>query len=677
MAVSEEEKAKLEEINAVMSNNNYQDIYQQLIDSIMNNEVPWQKPWDGNVGNELLGTPVSGGSGRGYTGANKLFLTILLNHLRDPDGNVDPRFYTYNQIRKHAKKGYHLVKGAHGCCITMYFKYTHDKDGIPLPLEEQKWHKTYCTVFHPSQIRQSVYVLDKDGNKIPLLDKDGNQRIGKDGSFLYEMEDKPFPKYVPRFRPYTHEETNELIEILIKKSGAIISHDQGDKNFYRPSEDALHLTPPSTYKDINDYYRTVLHELCHWTGHSSRLNRNLRGKFGSQAYAREELRVEIASAFICSNFNIPLSERHGVYLKSWLNKLNKDPKEMEMAQRDAHRIINYINNLVRDRVKELEVVRENPDSEYSDSEDKENGKEKKPVKSGEVVKGDEGKSNNNSEGKSDRPKMPDAMPEGTKSSDNDARMMSVRLHHVDEGMKWAGKSFIETVKDKLLIDFKQYKSSSADIIPAVQEKMTEYLMQLDVKAGDVLQVEDRLFYLNKSGKLSNIKENNFFQEVSIRNFKGMQIFAPLEGKKREQIKAEQIAQIGQEAFDAYRMQFRDVFFAGEKASQENITDNVEMQYKKFIYTHTFDYGLSGIRPCDQKAWQKADMDFCLKAFENSMGDAVAMFTAVNIVQQHSPYAVANLKLEYSDYLTDCIMKNPEYQKIKTGMGMSKENSSQR
>ena len=102
-----------------------------------------------------------------------------------------------------------------------------------------------------------------------------------------------------------------------------------------------------------------------------------------------------------------------------------------------------------------------------------------------------------------------------------------------------------------------------------------------------------------------------------------------------------------------------------------------MKYKKFIYDHTFDYGLSGIRPCDQKAWQKADMDFCLKAFENSMGDAVAMFNAVNIVQQHSPYAVANPKLEYSDYLTDCIMKNPEYQKIKTGMGMSKENSSQR
>lgn len=674
MVISEEEKNKLEEINAVMSNKSYQDIYQQLVDSIMNNDVPWQKPWDGNVGNELLGTPISGGSGRGYTGANKLFLTILLNQLRDSEGNVDPRFYTYKQIEKHADKGYHLVKGAHGCCITMYFKNTHDKDGDPLPLEEQKWHKTYCTVFHPSQIRQSVYVLDKDGNKIPLRDKDGNQRIGKNGKFLYKMEDKPFPKYVARFRPYTHEETNELIEILIKKSGAVISHDQGNRNFYRPGEDALHLTPPSTYKDINAYYRTALHELCHWTGHSSRLNRNLRGGFGSREYAREELRVEIAAAFICSNFNIPLSEQHGAYLKSWLEVLDKDPQEMEMAQRDAHRIINYINNLVRDKVKELEAVRENPDSEYSDSEDKNKGRKNNPVKPDEAAKGGEGKSSKGSEEKSNQP---EPVPETPQTADSIEKMMSVRLHHVDEGMKWAGKSFIETVKDKLLIDFKQYKSSSADIIPAVQEKMTEYLMQLDVKAGDVLQVEDRLFYLNKSGKLSNIKENNFFQEVSIRNFKGMQIFAPLEGTKREQIKAEQIAQIGQEAFDAYRAQFRDVFFAGEKASQENITDNVEMQYKKFIYTHTFDYGLSGIRPCDQKAWQKADMDFCLKAFENSMGDAVAMFTAVNIVQQHSPYAVANPKLEYSDYLTDCIMKNPEYQKIKTGMGMSKENSSQR
>ena len=137
MAISEEEKVKLEEINSVMSNKSYQDIYQQLVDSIMNNDVPWQKPWDGNVGNELLGTPISGGSGRGYTGANKLFLTMLLNQLRDPEGNVDPRFYTYKQIEKHADKGYHLVKGAHGCCITMYFKNTLDKDGELLPLEEQ------------------------------------------------------------------------------------------------------------------------------------------------------------------------------------------------------------------------------------------------------------------------------------------------------------------------------------------------------------------------------------------------------------------------------------------------------------------------------------------------------------------------------------------------------------
>ncbi len=647
---AETERNKLNEINAVMSTKNYDDIWQQLIDDIMNSDVPWQKTWDSKIGNAIAGMPISGGSGREYTGFNRLYLTLKINQLRGDKESIDPRFYTFNQIAKLGKE-YHIIKGAHGCAIQMHFFINKDKYGNLLPLEEQRWHKKFLTVFHPSQIGQHVPVLDSEGNKIPLLDEDGNQRIGRNGQLLYQMEDRPFPEYVPRFRPYTHEEQNELIDIMLKKSGAVISHDQTEKNFYTPTTDELHLTPRGAYKDINDYYRTTLHELCHWTGHKSRLNRDLSNKLGSKEYAREELRAEIAAAFICSNFNIPLSKNHGAYLQSWLNKLNRDPKEMESAQRDAHKITNYINNLVRERIKELEVVREQPDCEYTDYE--------KEKTAGEKAKESREKST--------------------------ANEIVIELYQPVKEVSWAGKAFIDTIKNKIPVDYSKYNlkcqcqymlnipDSIDDMIKylknAKNSRSDNYVELVDLEPGNVLRIADRLFYINKPGDFSHIRESGFYQEVAIRNFKDMQIMVPLEGEIREKIKAEQIAQIGKGAFDNYRKQFREVFFGGERLSSEDCKDNMEFQYKKYIYDHTFKYGVSGIRPCDQKSWQKADTDFCIKIFENSLGDTSAMFTAVNVVEQNSPYTAANPELDYTEILTANIMKNPEYQKMKQSVNV--------
>ena len=65
-----------------------------------------------------------------------------------------------------------------------------------------------------------------------------------------------------------------------------------------PTSSRFRRNPPS-YEQIN-YYRTCFHELGHWTGHPSRLARDLSGGFGSQSYAREELVAEMASAFVCA-----------------------------------------------------------------------------------------------------------------------------------------------------------------------------------------------------------------------------------------------------------------------------------------------------------------------------------------------------------------------------------------
>lgn len=69
------------------------------------------------------------------------------------------------------------------------------------------------------------------------------------------------------------------------------------------------------FEPIN-WHRTALHELGHASGHSSRLNRDLSGSFGSRKYAFEELVAEINAAFCCAALGIVPTVRHADYIGS-------------------------------------------------------------------------------------------------------------------------------------------------------------------------------------------------------------------------------------------------------------------------------------------------------------------------------------------------------------------------
>ncbi len=76
------------------------------------------------------------------------------------------------------------------------------------------------------------------------------------------------------------------------------------------------------FNTMQDYYATALHEIAHSTGHSSRLNRDMSGDFGSEKYAVEELRAELSSMFLQMENGIQLEgkhiENHSAYLANWL-----------------------------------------------------------------------------------------------------------------------------------------------------------------------------------------------------------------------------------------------------------------------------------------------------------------------------------------------------------------------
>lgn len=86
------------------------------------------------------------------------------------------------------------------------------------------------------------------------------------------------------------------------------------------------------YPEPINWYRTILHELGHWTGHKSRLDRLTGARFGAPGYAREELCAEMASAFLCAELGIVPTVQHADYIGSWLEVLREDNVDIRARQ---------------------------------------------------------------------------------------------------------------------------------------------------------------------------------------------------------------------------------------------------------------------------------------------------------------------------------------------------------
>src|SRR5208283_4721116 len=101
------------------------------------------------------------------------------------------------------------------------------------------------------------------------------------------------------------------------------------------------------------YYATALHELGHWTGHTTRLARDLGHPFGSEAYAREELRAEIASMILGDELGIGHDPRqHAAYVASWIKVLQDDPMDVFRAAAAAEKIQEFVLGLEQKQVLE-------------------------------------------------------------------------------------------------------------------------------------------------------------------------------------------------------------------------------------------------------------------------------------------------------------------------------------
>jgi antirestriction protein ArdC len=271
-----------------------QEFANRIIAELENGVKPWVRPWD----TEKAGgpqAPFNPVTGKRYHGINVLILGMDMRAFQ----SGDPRWMTYQQAQE---KDWQVRKGERS--TTIFFTKNHEieddasEDGRKIV----KVFRHY-PVFHASQI---------------------------DGIPVYQA---PSIEDAPWTRP-------EASEIIMRNSGAIVRIG-GDRAFYSPATDHIQLPPDHAFEGPEQFAATALHELAHWTGHPSRLNRELQNRFGSSAYAMEELRAELASAFVANELGIPTDiPHHASYVANWIKPLKDDKREIFRAAADAQRIAN-------------------------------------------------------------------------------------------------------------------------------------------------------------------------------------------------------------------------------------------------------------------------------------------------------------------------------------------------
>ncbi|MCP5303767.1 MAG: DUF1738 domain-containing protein, partial [Pseudomonadales bacterium] len=258
----------------------HEQVAESLIAQLKQGTAPWQKPWQ--PGDPLLSFPHNPTTQKRYRGINALYLMS--------QGYADPRWLTYKQA---AGLGAQVRKGEKSTWI-QYWKFTDERI---------------------KKDDNGKLVLNSDGKPVKETVKLERPRVFYASVFNAEQIDN-LPELIigpPAWNPI------ERAEQILQASSAAIEHGEYDRAFYRPVTDRIHLPHKHQFEIPDRYYATALHELGHWTGHESRLNRDLAHPFGSEGYAREELRAEIASMLLGNELGLGHDpSQHAAYVASWI-----------------------------------------------------------------------------------------------------------------------------------------------------------------------------------------------------------------------------------------------------------------------------------------------------------------------------------------------------------------------
>lgn len=141
----------------------------------------------------------------------------------------------------------------------------------------------------------------------------------------------------------TEFEKDERAENLINCSGANINYSPRNTASYNYMEDIIYMPERRQFKSKEDFYNTIYHELSHFSGHPSRLNRPIVNKFASKGYGFEEILVEISAAFIMAYLGYENKITDNVdYIDNWLSVMKNDKQFVVQASSQAQKACDYI-----------------------------------------------------------------------------------------------------------------------------------------------------------------------------------------------------------------------------------------------------------------------------------------------------------------------------------------------
>jgi len=148
------------------------------------------------------------------------------------------------------------------------------------------------------------------------------------------------------FEPVEPAGREERLDTFFSGVGAELRH-QGAEAYYEPILDRITMPPASLFAGYDHYYATLAHELSHWTGHGSRLGRDLKNRFGSESYAAEELVAELSAAILGAELGLPVAhlDHHASYIAHWLELMKSDDRAMLTAAAKAEEAASLILRL--------------------------------------------------------------------------------------------------------------------------------------------------------------------------------------------------------------------------------------------------------------------------------------------------------------------------------------------
>ena len=295
---------------------NFKPLYAQLAEKLVAEfkagTSPYQKPVKDN-GRPAFITPVNPLTGKGYSALNALNLSMR--------GHDDPRWMSADAA---SFNGYLVKEGSKGTLIN--FPKRSEIQAIRTP--------------DGAKVKDDAGVTQ---TKTVEFDKVQN---GK--AFLFNAEQirdiPPLEEWLKTAAEQQPLSPAERAEKLIADTGAVIVHG-GQEAYYDKVKDEIHLPKRDAFENDTKYLQAAIHQLAHWTGHESRLNRPMEGKFASMEYAREELRAATAAMLIGGDLKIGHSfGQHAAYTGAWSKMLKDEPFELSRAAADAQKIVSTLLN---------------------------------------------------------------------------------------------------------------------------------------------------------------------------------------------------------------------------------------------------------------------------------------------------------------------------------------------